>query len=483
MPEPIHRSRPPASAIAPARADAATEVQPGIWMSPGLSNSYLITTTDGRVIVNTGMGFEGPVHRANFDAVDDGPVRYVLLTQGHYDHVGGVDVVRDPDSDDRGPGQLGDVARRQRAARAVPGRQLGLRLDGRDHGGHHLRPRAGRRRPARPVASPQPTITFDDTLTLELGGRRLELIATPGGETTDSMVVWLPDERVCLCGNIFGALFGHIPNLVTMRGDRYRDALAVIESIERVRALRPRVLLTGHFDPIEGEALIDAELVRLRDAVRYVHDETVRGMNAGTDVRHAHARDRAAARAGGRRGLRQGRVGRAGHLGELRRLVPPPVDDRALPDGRRRRCTRDLVELAGGADAIVARAAARAAAGEPLEAIAPGGDRPARRPDARRGAARRDGRRPSPAARAQRRTSGRRPGCAARSRSWRREPRHASTSPAAAVLVTGGTSGIGHGIATAFRDAGASVAVTGTRAVGGRLRHRPRRLRLTTSSS
>jgi len=34
----------------------------------------------------------------------------------------------------------------------------------------------------------------------------------------------------------------------------------------------------------------------------------------------------------------------------------------------------------------------------------------------------------------------------------------------AAVLVTGGTSGIGLGIATAFRDAGATVTVTGTRA-------------------
>lgn len=32
-----------------------------------------------------------------------------------------------------------------------------------------------------------------------------------------------------------------------------------------------------------------------------------------------------------------------------------------------------------------------------------------------------------------------------------------------AVLVTGGTSGIGHAIATAFRDAGADVTVTGTR--------------------
>ena len=34
----------------------------------------------------------------------------------------------------------------------------------------------------------------------------------------------------------------------------------------------------------------------------------------------------------------------------------------------------------------------------------------------------------------------------------------------AAVLVTGGTSGIGHAVATEFRDAGAAVTVTGTRA-------------------
>jgi alkyl sulfatase BDS1-like metallo-beta-lactamase superfamily hydrolase len=79
-------------------------------------------------------------------------------------------------------------------------------------------------------------------------------------------------------------VFGHIPNLVTMRGDRYRDALTTISSIERVRLLRPEVLITGHFEPIVGAERIDAELTRLRDAVAYVHDRTVAGMNAGTDV-------------------------------------------------------------------------------------------------------------------------------------------------------------------------------------------------------
>lgn len=35
------------------------------------------------------------------------------------------------------------------------------------------------------------------------------------------------------------------------------------------------------------------------------------------------------------------------------------------------------------------------------------------------------------------------------------------------ALITGGTSGIGHGIASLFRDAGAQVTITGTRAVAG----------------
>ena len=97
--EPIYRSRPGADALAPATAPHATEVAPGIWESPGLSNSYLLTTGDGRVVVNTGMGFESPVHRANFDAVDNSPTRYIILTQGHYDHVGGLPVLVDEGTD------------------------------------------------------------------------------------------------------------------------------------------------------------------------------------------------------------------------------------------------------------------------------------------------------------------------------------------------------------------------------------------------
>jgi alkyl sulfatase BDS1-like metallo-beta-lactamase superfamily hydrolase len=283
--EPVYRNRPGADAMRPASAEKAERIAPGLWCSPGLSNAYLLTTGAGRVIVNTGMGFEGPVHRANFDAVDSSPVRYIIFTQGHVDHVGGLDSVRD--SDTTVVAQANWTLWRDDNERLIPYRASrsafafqdtlaeGIRAIQRRLGTKHL---AGQ-------SVPVVDVDFEDTLSLEVGGRRMELLAVPGGETNDSLVVWLPDERICLCGNVFGPIFGHIPNLVTMRGDRYRDALTAIASVERVRDLQPELLVTGHFEPIAGTDRIHAELTRLHDAIQYIHDQTVAGMNAGKDVR------------------------------------------------------------------------------------------------------------------------------------------------------------------------------------------------------
>ncbi|MBV9092160.1 MAG: MBL fold metallo-hydrolase [Mycobacteriaceae bacterium] len=281
--QPVYRTRPGAEAIIGANAPAAQEVHPNIWVSPGLSNSYLLVTTEGRVIVNTGMGFEAPVHRANYDAVDTSPTRYIILTQGHYDHVGGTDVLSDPGTEI--VAQANWESWRRDNEQLLTFRTANAYFawtDAISTAVQYAKTRSGGKLPAQ--SSPVPDIVVDDELTLTVGRRRLILRATPGGETTDSLVIWLPDEEVCLCGNVFGALFGHIPNLVTMRGDRYRDALTVIESINAVRELEPAVLLTGHFGPVTGKQRIRSELTRLRDAVAYIHDQTVAGMNAGKDV-------------------------------------------------------------------------------------------------------------------------------------------------------------------------------------------------------
>ena len=285
MSEPVYRSRPGADAMRPASAEKAEEIAPGLWCSPGLSNSYLLTTSEGRVIVNTGMGFEGPVHRANFDAVDSSPVRYIIFTQGHVDHVGGLDSVRDPGT--TVVAQENWKAWRDDNERLIPYRANRSAFAFKDtlaSGIQAIQRRLGTTRLAA-QSVPVVDIDFEDTLCLEVGGRRMELISVPGGETTDSLVIWLPDERTCLCGNTFGPLIGHVPNLVTMRGDRYRDALTAIASVETVRDLQPELLVTGHFEPVRGAERINAELTRLRDAIQYIHDETVAGMNAGKDVR------------------------------------------------------------------------------------------------------------------------------------------------------------------------------------------------------
>ena len=278
----VHRERPGADAIAPSTGGSAVDLGDGIWLSPGLSNSYLLQTDDGRIVVNTGMGFEGPLHRRIYDAVDTTPTRTIVFTQGHYDHVGGTDSLRDQGteliaqknfSSWRADNERLEAFRSRNAAFAW----IRAILAAMEHAGS-----AGAGAAAQ--ARPEPTTTFEDRLELSVGRRELVLLSTPGGETTDSLVIWHPESRTAFTGNLFGPLFGHVPNLVTMRGDRYRDALTYVDSLDLILDLAPNRLLTGHFGPIEGTDLIAGEVTAMRDAMQWVHDRTIEGMNAGSDV-------------------------------------------------------------------------------------------------------------------------------------------------------------------------------------------------------
>jgi glyoxylase-like metal-dependent hydrolase (beta-lactamase superfamily II) len=280
MPEPLYRSRPDAFSMLPATTVRRKAINDFVYLSEGNSNAFLVVTREGRVVINTGMGFEAPVHREYFDSIDRGPVRYIVLTQGHVDHVGGVDLFREPGTEvvahaRNGPQQEYDArlaafrARRsyfafaesfERMRRAGPGG-------------------------APPVQSrPAPTLLVADRHAFELGGLRFELIACDGAETEDSLLVWLPQHRICFPGNVMGALFGHFPNLVTIRGDRYRDPLKYVAALDLLLSLDAEMLCVGHFDPVVGRDVIRSELQRMKGAVLHVHDAIVAAMNAGKDV-------------------------------------------------------------------------------------------------------------------------------------------------------------------------------------------------------
>jgi len=352
-------------AVGPASAPAATEVGPGIWCSPGMSNAYLVAGDGARVVVNTGMWFEAATHKRNFDAVTDAPTRYIVLTQSHTDHIGGVATFRDDGTE--------LVAHRNAVACQAD--------DDRIHAFRIRRslpffaavmgqPGFARGDDAEIPPKPRfvtPDLAFDDTLALDAGGRRLDLLHVPGGETIDSLVVWLPDDGIALVGNMFSALFGHVPNLVTMRGDRMRDPLRFVASVQRVIDLAPDMLLLGHHGPVRGAATVRAECERIRDAVQYLHDATVEAMNRGDDVWEAMRTIRvpealAPGEAYGRvdwdvRAIWEGYAGWF-HQRSTLELYPVPPDHGAA----------ELVALAGGPDAVADRAAALAAS-DPLTAV------------------------------------------------------------------------------------------------------------------
>lgn len=277
----IHRERPGADALEAATGDPAISLGNGIWMSPGVSNSYAVETDDGRVIINAGLVFEGPLRERAFVGVA-GPTEAIIVTQGHADHWGGVNALRDENTDVvmhtnyrhwRNDHELlaGYRAPKTMFAFAKFSKAIMEHLKTLDPSTIDF-------------SFPQPTTTVDQRLELQYGRRRFELTWTPGGETTDSLVVWLPDDRILFTGNLFGPLFGHVPNLMTIRGDRYRDPVLYIESLNAVLAFAPERLITGHFDPIDGADRIAEEVTAMRDAMQAVHDRTVEMMTAGADV-------------------------------------------------------------------------------------------------------------------------------------------------------------------------------------------------------
>lgn len=355
MPSEYVARQPDFFAVGPASAPAAIDLGAGVWLSPGMSNAYLIVTDQGRIVVNTGMWFESKVHKRNFDAVSTASTRYIVLTQSHTDHVGGVGLFRDDTTQvvaqkNNGACQADDQRIHEfRIRRSLPFFAAVMGQLGFVRGDDAEIP------PKPKVVTPD--IGFADHHTIELGGRTVELLSVPGAETIDSLVVWLPDDRIALVGNLFSALFGHFPNLVTMRGDRLRFTLPFLASVQRVIDLEPEVLLLGHHGPLRGAALVRSECERIRDAVRYVHDATVAAMNRGDDVWSA-MRDIVLpdhldlGQAYGRvdwsvRAIWEGYGGWFHQRSTLELYSAPPEHG-----------WNEIVDLAGGPDAVATRAAA-----------------------------------------------------------------------------------------------------------------------------
>lgn len=282
MREPIYKSRP----VEPNPARFGGErINDFVVLSEAYSNCYLIQTPAGNVQINSGMGMEAPVIKKNFDDFDDSAVTHLILTQGHVDHVGGVQYFRDLHSGLSVIAQANNPEHQAYDTRlaAFRGNRSAFAFTDKFSNAFAYYAEQGHDDfPAQDV--PTPDVLVHERYSFEVGGLEVEVIGVAGAETNDSLIVWLPQHRICFTGNLFGCPFGHFPNLVTIRGDRYRDALVVANAVKVVQELGAEMICYGHHAPVIGAELIDSELSALHGAILHVHDETVKGMNEGRDV-------------------------------------------------------------------------------------------------------------------------------------------------------------------------------------------------------
>lgn len=327
-----------------------------IYMSRCISNLYRVVTPDGDVLINTGISFNAEENRRRLSAVSSNRIRKIIFTQSHEDHIGGWHFFNEPGIETIAQADYSHVRGYFGGLRPTLARRS-----------RHLWSR-DQTKTVEPRPDPVVTTTFIDSHRFELGGRRFELYSVRGGETLDSLIVWMPQERTVFTGNLTGPLFGHVPNLYTVRGDKIRYVQWYLDGVQRVLDLDPEVLITGHGDPIRGGGEIRRQLSRIRDATEYVKQRTWDGMNAGVDLftlmGSISLPPELAIGQGHGKVPWMVRAIWEEHLGWFRYEsttelyhVPPRV------------VASDLVELAGGPEPVLARSRQHLGAGRPLEAL------------------------------------------------------------------------------------------------------------------
>ena len=131
-----------------------------------------------------------------------------------------------------------------------------------------------------------PSRTFANSMQLTAAGVNMEVIYVPS-ETNDELSVFIPDAQNGGSGKagllqsaevIQGPSF---PNLYSLRGTSYRSPATWYRSVDKLRTYDSWCMLPSHGTPLCGAQNIQKLLLHFRDAIQYTHDQSVRLMNHG----------------------------------------------------------------------------------------------------------------------------------------------------------------------------------------------------------
>jgi alkyl sulfatase BDS1-like metallo-beta-lactamase superfamily hydrolase len=267
----------------PTQGLSVIQVAPGLRYVPGRnvsSNTIVVDTPAGAVIIDTSRP---PASRAHFDLLQRAGVTkaaYVILTHGHGDHTGGVQLWKGVGAKVVAQENFTEFLGYQQMLAGFFAKRNGAQFQ---FAGGAAAPAPADARVVSTLATGggiKPDVTFGEQMTLDVGGVRFDLLHTPG-ETPDHLTVWVPSLKAAFIGDNFYESF---PNMYTLRGTRPRWPMDYINSLNKVLALEPEIVVPSHGPAIVGKANIKAQLTKMRDAIVYVHSAVLKGMNDGKDV-------------------------------------------------------------------------------------------------------------------------------------------------------------------------------------------------------
>ncbi|RVT52440.1 MBL fold metallo-hydrolase [Rubrivivax albus] len=236
-------------AAAWAQVPKAEEVVPGVWFVQGvsalgsaanrnfISNAAFVVTNDGVVVIDA-LGSPPLAQEllAEIRRVTDKPVRQVIVTHYHADHVYGLQTFKAAGA---------EVIAHARSAEYLQSDTARLRLEASREDlfpwvdeTTHLVP------PDRRLTGP---------VTLTLGGLRFEISHAGPAHTPEDIVVWVPEKRVLFVGDL--VFRGRIPFV------GLADSGAWVQALDRLLAYDAALIVPGH-GAVSAQAREDLQLTR-----------------------------------------------------------------------------------------------------------------------------------------------------------------------------------------------------------------------------